>query len=214
MTPPYSKICVLPFQVKADNDAKRQAVIDFATSDRDRQKDVLHPEGLMNLEDYLKNPIVGYNHDLWTGNSFPVGQALDVDVTSQRLRSKVQFDDDERSDLVYRKVKSGTLRTGSIGYDPLRVQYDSKADAYHIYEWNLYEQSIVTVPANPAATVQFVKSLGLRSDAEDPLDAFLKGVIAAARRRRKAIDDPLTSLIQRQSRVRPSDDLLASLLRR
>ncbi len=209
MIPPYSKICVLPFQVKAEDDAKRQAVIDFATSDRDRQKDVLHPEGLKNLDEYLANPIVGYNHDLWTGNSLPIGHAIDVDPTPQRLRSVVQFDDDERSDLIYRKVKSGTLRTGSIGYDPVRVEYDGKADAYHIFEWNLYEQSIVTVPANPAATVQLVKSLGLH-DIEDPLRALLKGVPVGTHK----TEDPLRALLKGVAAgTRTARDPLRALLR-
>lgn len=155
---PFRKIYVSDIGFKADDDAKRIAIIDFATNVRDRGKDIYHPDGIENVEEYKANPVVLLNHDWY---NLPIGQSLDLDISPERLRSKVGFDDDERSVTVYRKLKSRTMRTGSIGYDPVVTEYDPKLDAYHLWRTRLYELSVVTIPMNPTALVQFVKSLGL-----------------------------------------------------
>lgn len=158
---PFRKIYVSELGFKADDDAKRTAIIDFATNVRDRGKDIFHPEGVENVEEYKANPVVLLNHDWY---NLPIGQSLDLEITPERLRSKVGFDDDERSVTVYRKLKSRSMRTGSIGYDPVVTEYDPKLDAYHLWKTKLYELSVVTIPMNPTALVQFIKMLGVEAD--------------------------------------------------
>jgi HK97 family phage prohead protease len=154
----FSNIYISPIGFKAADESKRVAIVDFATNTPDRGKEIFHPEGIENVEEYKANPVVLLNHD-WYG--LPIGQATDLDITPEHLRAKVSFDDDERSVTVYNKLRSGSLRTGSIGYDPVLTEYDPKLDVYHLWKTKLYELSIVTIPMNPTALVQFVKHLGL-----------------------------------------------------
>ena len=74
----------------------------------------------------------------------------------RRLRAVIQFDEDEESERVYQKVRSGTLKGVSVGY-VVDVWEEVKAGATSTNgrftgpcevatRWTPYELSIVSVP--------------------------------------------------------------------
>ena len=77
--------------------------------------------------------------------------------------AEVEFDSDEDADLIYQKVKSGTLKTTSVGYQidsweevmPNKQSADGRftGPADIARKWTPYEISIVSVPADPTVGV-------------------------------------------------------------
>ena len=73
-----------------------------------------HDAGAINLARLKEIGVVLFNHN----TNEPIGRVLSVelDESQRKLRAVVEFDDDEDSDRIYRKVKSGTLKGVSVGY--------------------------------------------------------------------------------------------------
>ncbi len=63
----------------------------------------------------------------------------------------------QRAQEAYALLKAGALSGLSIGYSPLRYSTDPKSGIRSIAEVELWEISLVTFPANAAATVTVVK---------------------------------------------------------
>ena len=107
-----------------------------------------------NLLDYLKNPVVLFDHDV----TKPVGKALAVEMKPEGLYVKIAVYRDVNSEI-YAAVKNGVLRTLSIGF---RAK-DYKIVDDDIWVWtevDLYEISIVAIPDNQDSifTVSEIKS--------------------------------------------------------
>lgn len=58
----------------------------------------------------------------------------------------------------YEHLKAGSINGLSIGFIPLVEEWDKTTDLIRIKEIDLWEVSLVTFPANPAATVDEVKA--------------------------------------------------------
>ena len=94
--------------------------------------------GRLDLERYLKNPVVLWSHDAWT---IPIGQTLSLERTGQKLRAEFEFlPGDEFADRVRNAWDHGFLRAASIGWE----NTDGMSDV--MLEW-----SIVNIPADPEA---------------------------------------------------------------
>lgn len=89
--------------------------------------------------------------------------SVELDEQEHKLRAEVVFDDDEESERVYQKVKSGTLKGVSVGY-AVDVWEEVEAGAMSsngrfegpcsvATHWTPYELSIVSVPADPTVGV-------------------------------------------------------------
>ena len=83
-----------------------------------------------------------------------VGKIIKAKIENKRGIARVQFDTDEESEVIYGKVKNGTLRGVSVGYaiheysrevtgkgEELQVTYTATL-------WEPLEISIVSVPAD------------------------------------------------------------------
>jgi len=105
--------------------------------------------------------VVLFNHD----RDRVIGRVLSVrlDEATHRLRAVIQFDEDEESERVYQKVRSGTLKGVSVGYS-VDVWEEVKAGATSTNgrftgpcevatRWTPYELSIVSVPADATVGV-------------------------------------------------------------
>ncbi len=105
--------------------------------------------------------VVLFNHDRDT----VIGRvdSVELDEQEHKLRAEVVFDDDEESERVYQKVKSGTLKGVSVGY-MVDVWEEVEAGAMSsngrfagpcdvATRWTPYELSIVSVPADPTVGV-------------------------------------------------------------
>ena len=121
-----------------------------------------HDEECINLERF--NNGLGtalFNHD----RGAVVGHVEKVWIEDNRGKALVRFDEDEKSDMIFKKVQSGTLQGVSVGYSIKRYEVlDDKdsissngrfkgPDTYVVTDWEPLEISIVSVPADPTVGV-------------------------------------------------------------
>lgn len=119
-------------------------------------KEILcHDEGCVDLTRLQEIGVCLFNHNA----DMPVGKILSVNVGPDlRGHARVQFDEDEESDLIFQKVKSGTLKGVSVGYRIHVIEEVSEGKTSsngrfegHCYvatKWEPLEISIVSVPAD------------------------------------------------------------------
>lgn len=63
----------------------------------------------------------------------------------------------QRAREAYALLKAGAVSGLSIGYSPVRYRIDADSGVRHLAEVDLWEISLVTFPANPAANITVVK---------------------------------------------------------
>ena len=100
-----------------------------------------------------------FNHD----RNRVIGKVNRAWIEDLRGMAEVEFDSDEDADLIYQKVKSGTLKTTSVGYQidsweevmPNKTSTDGRfmGPCSIAKKWAPYEISIVSVPADPTVGV-------------------------------------------------------------
>lgn len=126
-----------------------------------RGPEVLRMSGL-SLKRYRANPVVLDSHRMDSIEDV-IGRAdVKIDKASGHLRASVTFDDDDRSQRAFDKVRKGFVRSLSVGYvvDPKRVHRlrdgdedgDVRGPALIVKGWELHEISVVPVPADAGAT--------------------------------------------------------------
>ena len=111
------------------------------------------------LERYMQNPIVTYNHSLGSDDPDTIIGTSEVFVEGDKLIGRVIFESAEDNDLadkVFRKVKRGVLKMASVGAIPKKWSIGNKEkgedpDVLYFNEQELIEWSIVPVGANPDA---------------------------------------------------------------
>lgn len=139
-----------------------------STDDRDRVGDVVDPSAWQKggLVNYLGNPIILFNHKYDT----PIGKAVEVSNTSNGLflRAKIA----KSAGHIYELIKEGVLGAFSIGFLVKDAQYDSETDVYRIKDAELLEVSVVSVPANQAATFSVAKSFDSEKEYEEFKESF------------------------------------------
>lgn len=79
--------------------------------------------------------------------------------------------DVQRGKEAYTLIKMGAVDGLSIGYSTITAKYDKKTNIRFLKELKLYEVSVVTFPANEAATVTSVKS-----DEQTLINNFIKSL--------------------------------------
>lgn len=120
--------------------------------------------------------VVLFNHN----TDFVLGRVttVELDEAQHKLRATVEFDDDEASEKIYKKVKNGTLKGVSVGYR-VKVWEEVKAGAVSsngrftgpccvATSWEPMELSIVSVPADP--TVGVGRSYEFNQDEENGVE--------------------------------------------
>ena len=100
-----------------------------------------HTEGCMDLTRLNEIGCVLFNHK----RDQVIGQVLKAWNENARGIARIRFDEDEASDVIYKKVQSGTLKGVSVGrfLGPCEIAK----------KWTPYEISIVSVPADPTVGV-------------------------------------------------------------
>lgn len=118
-----------------------------------------HAEGAMDLTRLNSIGCVLYNHD----RDKVLGKVLRAWVENDRGNAEIEFDTDAEAEVIYQKVKSGTLKGVSVGY---RVKTweevaENKMSGNGKFAgpcdiasyWEPFEISIVSVPADPTVGV-------------------------------------------------------------
>ncbi len=125
----------------------------------DRHGEVVVTEGLRNLEDYMSNPVLRWQH------SEPIGHM--VDVKQYQRPSKITFTAKLAptqlvATTVWPLLENGSVKTASIGFSghEREMRNVKGADVLHWTDWSWYETSLVDVPANPDAMGEVLKAKG------------------------------------------------------
>ena len=138
----------------------------------DRDGDIIRAKGIDNKQ-FRIEPVVLYAHDRY---SPPVGKSLkewiDNKISGWRswdLYFDSEIDPSGTSDLVFRFVKSGAMRGGSIGFLPMQVKWDhtdEERTELGLGKWGgeflkilKLEHSACSIPANQEALAVGLKSL-------------------------------------------------------
>lgn len=113
-----------------------------------------HSDGAVNLDRLNEMGVLLYNHD----RDNVVGRIDKAWIEDGRGEAQVTFDEDEASDVIYNKVKSGTLKGVSVGYIVRRYEEvesgGTSSDgrftgpAQVATDWVPLEISIVSIPAD------------------------------------------------------------------
>ncbi len=152
-------------EIRKRNEETR--TITFVASDgvRDAAGTVLNQEG-WNLKRYEKNPIVGYQHEVYGGwdGSDPdnvIGKARAY-VEDGQLLADITFepkDVNEKAEKIYKKLLFGSLNAVSVGFRSIgkgrwgegEEALDGSNPTYYYAGQELLEISVVNIPSNPNA---------------------------------------------------------------
>ncbi|MFA5208495.1 MAG: hypothetical protein WC428_07680 [Candidatus Paceibacterota bacterium] len=164
-------------ELRSIDDSARTAEFIISSGTRDRHKTVLNPKNWA-LDNYRKNPIVGYDHDIYGGvcaGSDPdkiIGKS-EIWQENDQLIARVIFEPEsinQMAEKIRRKVAFGTLRAASVGFYPISVNgeegYYGEGDeergkpneTFYYYGQELVEWSIVNIPSNPDAVKKALRS--------------------------------------------------------
>jgi len=120
-----------------------------------------HAEGAVDLSRLQDIGVLLFNHN----TNEPVGRVVsaELDTANHRCTATVRFDEDEESEKIYQKVKSGTLKGVSVGYTVSKWEEvddgETSTDGRFVgpcsiaMDWTPMEISIVSVPADPTVGV-------------------------------------------------------------
>lgn len=166
-------------------DVEQTRTIQFVISSaaKDRQKTVVNMDNWQ-LDNFNRNPIVGYQHNVYGDNLctppnpddvLGQGKAWTETIDGKKvLMGSVQFETADVNPLaekIFRKVLAGTLRSTSVGFMEVgkgewKKEVDEKGaeldKTYFFKGQELLEFSIVNIPANPEAVR---RSINHHSDA-------------------------------------------------
>lgn len=118
-----------------------------------------HSEGCCDLTRLNEIGCLLYNHN----RDKVIGQILSASIEDNRGIAKVRFDEDAESDVIFQKVKSGSLKGVSVGYivenwesvaadkKSLDGRFTGPCDIAK--KWMPYEISIVSIPADATVGV-------------------------------------------------------------
>lgn len=108
------------------------------------------------LERYRSNPIVLYGHNSYSRT--PIGKSIRTDVVTtatgrKQLECTIQFAKTASAEEIWQLVKDEVLRAVSVGFVPgeYRLEKRNGQDVYVCSNNELYEISVVPIPANPEA---------------------------------------------------------------
>lgn len=157
------------FVVDAVEDGDRAVDFVASTASVDRYGDTIAVEGWQ-LANYRANPVILWAHDSYVP---AIGRAHNVRTDAGALKMRVEFATEKQNPLaesIYQLVKGGFIRTGSVGFMPMRWNYvdnDERGFGIDFLEQELYEFSICNIPANPDATIQASLTDAARSSLMD-----------------------------------------------
>ena len=151
--------------IRAEEGEGRKVTLSFSSEepyDRALLIEILdHGEGAVDLTRLNEIGCLLYNHD----RDKVIGKINRAWIENGRGQAEVEFDDDSESDVIYRKVKSGSLKGVSVGYlvnmgecEVVKAGKQSEDGRFtgpcHVMrKWQPYEISIVSIPADSTVGV-------------------------------------------------------------
>ena len=141
-----------------------------STNDTDRAGDVIMKESWEKggLDNFTNNPIILFNHDY----NKPIGRATSLETDEKGL--KITANLSKSAGDVTNLVKEGILRAFSVGFRVKDADYMEEGDGYLIKDAELFEVSVVSVPANQSATFSVAKSFDTQEEYSEWKKQFVK----------------------------------------
>lgn len=155
MTKAYSTL-----QIKSVTDTDDERIITgiATTPSTDRDDDILEPLG---AKFTLPIPLLSHHN-----HSQPIGEVIQAEVTAGGIliTAKIAKIDEEgklkeRIDEAWQSIKSGLIKGLSVGFKIKEYSYIENSWGLHIKEWEWWELSIVTIPANADSVITSVKQI-------------------------------------------------------
>lgn len=146
-------------QIRVVDAASRTLRVRITDATLDRYRDKVDPRGA-DVAQFERNPVVPWVHDYW---SLPVARDTGLELQATAIYGNPQFptrDEYEFADTVYRLCVAGYVNAASIGFMPTKWAFDEERRGYDILEWDLWEYSIVPLPANPSCLIE-ARSAGI-----------------------------------------------------
>jgi HK97 family phage prohead protease len=139
-----------------------------STADTDRVGDSIDVEAWKKggLDNYLNNPVILFNHDY----NQPIGRAVSLGTNDKGLQLKAKIA--KSAGHIGELIKEGVLGAFSVGFLVKDADYNKETDGYRIKDAELLEVSVVTVPANQAATFSLAKSFNSAKEYEEFKKSF------------------------------------------
>lgn len=155
MTKAYSTLTV---KSVSENDDERIITGIATTPNTDRSDDILEPTG---AKFALPIPL------LWQHNhNQPIGEVISAVITEKGIEITAKIAKitengklKDRIDEAWQSIKSGLVKCLSVGFKIKEYNYLESSWGLHIKEWEWYELSVVTVPANADAVITSVKQI-------------------------------------------------------
>lgn len=153
--------------VKALNDERREITGIATTPEADRVGDIVEPLGAK-----FTNPLPllwQHRHDQPVGTvkfDKPTAKGISFIATLPIIEEVGALKD--LVDMAWQAVKAQLVRGVSIGFRPIEYSY-MDSGGVRFSETEIYELSLVTVPANAAATIQTIKALDLSRNSSGPV---------------------------------------------
>ena len=145
-----------PARVLRTSEGSRRVTFVLSDDSVDRVGDTLAVDG-WDITSFRKNPVVLWAHD---SSSPPIGRMWNIRANGGRLLGDVEFapaQTYEFADQIFRLVKDGYIRAGSVGFIALDYSFSDDDDRPWGIDYKrqeLLEFSIVPIPANAHALVQ------------------------------------------------------------
>lgn len=163
-------------RMEGDNDEKRIAEFVISSESVDRHGTVIKMDG-WELENYKRNPIVGYQHNVHGYNANPdyvIGTG-EVWQEEDKLMGRVTFEpegENEIADKVWRKLQNGVLRSTSVGFIAHAYRWGAEdhgedPEVLYFTKQELTEFSVVNIPSNSDAVKRSIDSLKEEMDPTD-----------------------------------------------
>jgi HK97 family phage prohead protease len=165
-----NKVFSLVTNIKAQETEKGVNISGMAsTMDIDRVGDVILPEAWSKggLDNYKRNPIVLFNHNY----NAPIGKATEVEPTNKGLAFKA-FISKAAPNGIAELIKDGVLGAFSVGFIVKDADYIEETGGLKIKDAELFEVSVVSVPANQTATFSIAKSFDSKKEYEEYIETF------------------------------------------
>lgn len=178
-------------------DAEQRIIKGVAsTPSPDRADDIVDPQG---AKFALPIPF------LWQHmHSQPIGEVTEAVVTDKGIEVTVQIAKIEeegklkdRIDEAWQSIKSGLVKGLSIGFRGLTVEDIPRSWGLHFKEWEWFELSAVTIPANAEASITEVKSISKSFEQQE------ESAIGDEPQKPKVENPPVSDVTEKKQGIQP-----------
>ena len=120
-------------------ETREDVYVGVATSNiPDRLGDVVNVKGVLNLEEYLSNPVLLWMHDMRE----PIGKVVDAKILEDRIEVSFKFASTPKAQEIKQLVDEGVVNALSIGF----ISKKTRREGDHL----IYEQEVAgSSPAPP-----------------------------------------------------------------